>query len=72
MYVLPGFQRAVTPQLACLQIAVGKIQIPVRIFHVAHKVPYAAFEVGQRKVRTNSCNHHAVDRIDCSRGILVE
>ena len=61
--LLPRFQRAVAAHLAGFQVAVGEVQFPVGVFQVAHQVPHAAFEIGQRLIGANAGDHHAVDRV---------
>src|SRR4029078_13288950 len=50
MHAPPTIQGRVARGNLGVEISVGKVQVPIRVFYVAHQIPNSDFEISQRYV----------------------
>ena len=58
----PGIKCFVSCRHFCCQIAVGKVQVPIRVFDIADKTPNTDFKVGQSDVAVDSSDHNSIHK----------
>ncbi len=61
MNAAPGFERSVACRNFGVEVAVGEVQLPVGVLHVADEITHAGLELGDVYVGVDAGNEHAVD-----------